>query len=466
MAANESSSFSIYSRFSTWDEFFEAVKTYCDETYQPFVKRSSKKHGDTLVYQTFQCTHRGVFTPRGKGLRETKSSKEGCLAKIHAHLSKEDRSKIVVTILNDKHNHEIGPDLYNKYVKQRSFTKPERDILHNLINLNLPSQTIRQEMCRVTGKEVTMQDIHNVKRMLRKSGGFDLMPVPPQDSRLLAMEVAKMNNPGNYHSHVNYTRVDEALGALSEEMKELYPNAECQETAGAPDPLQFYRNFVSQNRPLLINDAFNHWPALEKWNENYLRNKLGDTPVTVSVTPNGYADAVYEGRFVMPEERTMPMSQFLDILFTPVQERKDYGVFYIQKQNSNLTDEFSALMEDVDSHIPWGSTAFGVKPEAVNFWMGDEKAITSRTYRSAVYKEVVDGDFTVIEDEESSERLDFIRIPLYFPFFSLNPEKQHEHTNLMEINKGTSEPLNGIPWKPPYFKSDNPNFSQFEVFYM
>ena len=81
--------------------------------------------------------------------------------------------------------------------------------------------------------------------------------------------------------------------------------------------------------------------------------------MTVSVTPTGYADAIYEGRFVMPEERIMPMSQFLDILFTPVEDRKEQGVFYIQKQNSNLTDEFSALMEDVDSHIPWGSTAFG-----------------------------------------------------------------------------------------------------------
>lgn len=239
----------------------------------------------------------------------------------------------------------------------------------------------------------------------------------------------------NFHSHVNDARVDEALGVLSEEMKELYPNTNCQETFGAPDPLQFYRNFVSQSRPLLINGAFNHWPALEKWNENYLRNKLGDTIVTVSVTPNGYADGIYEGRFVMPEERTMPMSQFLNILFTPVDERKDHGVFYIQKQNSNLTEEFSALMKDVDSHISWGSTAFGMKPEAVNLWMGDEKAITSMhrdhyenlycvvsgektfilhpptdlpyipygTYRSAVYKEAFDGNFTLVEDENGTE---------------------------------------------------------------
>ncbi|GFO26854.1 Jmjc domain-containing protein 7 [Plakobranchus ocellatus] len=231
------------------------------------------------------------------------------------------------------------------------------------------------------------------------------------------------------------TEMDKAVHVLSAEMKELYPNSECQETSGAPDPLDFHRNFVSQNRPLLINHAFDHWPALEKWNENYLRSKLGEMPVTVAVTPNGYADAVYDGKFVMPEERVMPMSKFLDIVFTREEDRKDCGVFYIQKQNSNLTDEFSTLMVDVEPHIPWGTTAFGVKPEAVNFWMGDEKAVTSmhrdhyenlycvvsgektfilhpptdlpyipyETYRSAVYKEGPIGSFAVISDEKDSE---------------------------------------------------------------
>ena len=53
------------------------------------------------------------------------------------------------------------------------------------------------------------------------------------------------------------------------------------------------------------------------------------------------------------------MSKFLDIVFTSPVNRQDKGVFYIQKQNSNLTDEFSALMRDVDPDIPWGTAAFG-----------------------------------------------------------------------------------------------------------
>lgn len=78
--------------------------------------------------------------------------------------------------------------------------------------------------------------------------------------------------------------------------------------------------------------------------------------VTVAVTPNGYADAITEGKFVMPEERRMKMSNFLDIMEHPDQHS---GIFYIQKQNSNFTDEFREIIGDVEPDISWGTEAFG-----------------------------------------------------------------------------------------------------------
>lgn len=49
----------------------------------------------------------------------------------------------------------------------------------------------------------------------------------------------------------------------------------------------------------------------------------------------------------------------------------------MQRQNSNLTEEFSELLEDIERHIPWATDAFGTEPDAVNFWAGDSRAITS-----------------------------------------------------------------------------------------
>jgi hypothetical protein len=61
----------------------------------------------------------------------------------------------------------------------------------------------------------------------------------------------------------------------------------------------------------------------------YNRNYLGEKLVTVSVTPNGYADAIATGigeqsseYFGSPEERVMPMSDFLDAL-----ENKDQFLY-------------------------------------------------------------------------------------------------------------------------------------------
>jgi len=70
----------------------------------------------------------------------------------------------------------------------------------------------------------------------------------------------------------------------------------------------------------------------------------------------------------------MPMSEFLNAL-----ENSDQypGVFYIQRQNSNLTEDFTELVPDVGSDVPWATEAFGHEPEAANIWIGDKRAITS-----------------------------------------------------------------------------------------
>lgn len=104
--------------------------------------------------------------------------------------------------------------------------------------------------------------------------------------------------------------------------------------------------------------------------------------ITVAVTPNGYADGLSsqhpsgEEFFVMPEEQTMSMTDFIGHL----DDSNDVNVYYIQKQNSNLINDLPELHEDVDINtLLFASEAFNKQPDAVNFWMGDKRAITSST---------------------------------------------------------------------------------------
>lgn len=94
------------------------------------------------------------------------------------------------------------------------------------------------------------------------------------------------------------------------------------------------------------------------------RQVVGSKLISVAVTPNGYADAVNRGRFVMPEERQMTFSALLDIIEG---KEKSSGVYYVQKQCSNLTEELPELTGDVQTHIPWMSDALG---ESYNRYLG------------------------------------------------------------------------------------------------
>ena len=45
------------------------------------------------------------------------------------------------------------------------------------------------------------------------------------------------------------------------------------------------------DRPAVITGAFDDWPAMERWNLDYLADAMGDAKVSVNVTPDGRGDA-------------------------------------------------------------------------------------------------------------------------------------------------------------------------------
>jgi len=56
----------------------------------------------------------------------------------------------------------------------------------------------------------------------------------------------------------------------------------------------------------------------------YYRENFAKKKVTMTLTPNGYADAITNGHFVLPEEKIVPMEEFLNLLENPVEHRVPY----------------------------------------------------------------------------------------------------------------------------------------------
>jgi jumonji domain-containing protein 7 len=143
---------------------------------------------------------------------------------------------------------------------------------------------------------------------------------------------------------------------LSEESRELYLEGRISRIS-VPSPLVFYRDYVSRNKPVVIQGAFDHWSALSNWNNSeYLRDQLGDTSVTIDITPDGYGDCVKLHKyFVTPVEEKMPFNHFMDIIEG---KRTFNGIVYCQHQNSSFTTEFQQLNDDIHE-LDWVREAFG-----------------------------------------------------------------------------------------------------------
>lgn len=232
-------------------------------------------------------------------------------------------------------------------------------------------------------------------------------------------------------------KTKDVYSSLTNEARELYLPENVPEYEGPPKPLEFYRNWVCPNIPVIFKKSIDHWPALSKWTKSYLREKLGEKVISVAVTPNGLADAVTENKFILPEERKISFSKFLDVMESP--HLGNQGIFYIQKQNGNFTSEFSEIIEDAETEIEWATQAFGKGPDVANFWMGDCRAITS------LHKDHYENLYCVICGKKTFTLFPPTDLP-YIPHqsYQVARYKQNEFSKFDVIDENNSN----IPWIP------------------
>ena len=56
---------------------------------------------------------------------------------------------------------------------------------------------------------------------------------------------------------------------------ELYLRSDVPVVDSSISSLEFYRDWVATNLPVLIKGAVNNWPAIKKWNLQFLRYSMG-----------------------------------------------------------------------------------------------------------------------------------------------------------------------------------------------
>eukprot|EP00298_Acanthocystis_sp_HF-20_P009769 c18491_g1_i1.p1 GENE.c18491_g1_i1~~c18491_g1_i1.p1 ORF type:complete len:345 (-),score=100.92 c18491_g1_i1:53-1087(-) len=197
---------------------------------------------------------------------------------------------------------------------------------------------------------------------------------------------------------------------LSREYQDLYGLKEV-DRISAPTAIEFLRDYVSINKPVVIQGALENWKASSKWHSSqYLNEKLGEKTITIEMTPNGFGDAIVNNEnFVMPTSEKVKFNEFMTHLNQLELSKNDSdqkSVWYISHQNSNLTSEFDELISDIELDIPFATDAFGCNPDAVNIWIGETRAITS------LHKDHYENMYAVI----CGEKKFILYPPIDFPF--------------------------------------------------
>lgn len=66
------------------------------------------------------------------------------------------------------------------------------------------------------------------------------------------------------------------------------------------------------NKPCKILNAINDWPAHTKWTDlQYLKDKISNHQITIDLTPDGFADSIYNKFFAQPKQLKATFSEFL-----------------------------------------------------------------------------------------------------------------------------------------------------------
>lgn len=157
-----------------------------------------------------------------------------------------------------------------------------------------------------------------------------------------------------------------------------------------PTALQFSQRLAGGSPPLIILGCIDDRSAISRWRDpDHLSRLMGNRLVKIAATPDGRADDLKMTShgdlvFGLPAEVEMIFKDFVDQL----NGKEDGPVYYLQSQDSNLTDPTSAagdltpLLPDLkDSkgslELEWATQAMGAPPEAMNLWVGEHRSRSS-----------------------------------------------------------------------------------------
>ncbi|GAA0152839.1 protein modifying enzyme [Lithospermum erythrorhizon] len=240
--------------------------------------------------------------------------------------------------------------------------------------------------------------------------------------------------------------LNKQIEKLWEEVREVSLGREIPQLKTPPTPLELLREYISPNKPCIISNSINHWPALSLWSSTpYLLTTLSSSPsVSLHLTPSGLADSLTPLSLQTPPPLCFASAHVdqlpFDKALSEVQESvKNKKVGYLQQQNDCFRSEYRGLEGDIEGDVPWASEAFGCLPEAVNIWVGNELSETS------FHKDHYENMYAVVCGEKH-----FLLLPptdVHRMYIRDYPAAQYRYSqDTGEFRLELEDPVRYVPW--------------------
>lgn len=113
------------------------------------------------------------------------------------------------------------------------------------------------------------------------------------------------------------------------------------EVINKPSRYQFRLAFEKRRKPVVIKGLLDDWPAMHKWNTDYLREKIGDVVVPVRVKPKSAPPGFFAGK---PDEK-LPMKQMSVSEYIDLFEKGETTDVYLA--GTSIPDYFPELEKDI-----------------------------------------------------------------------------------------------------------------------
>ena len=175
-------------KFDSFDEFERLFKTYCNQTHQNFLKRSSrflkfeevrigtdeerelKKNKIIFKDIIYDCVHKGQCrkNPQKQGTRENILSKKiDCSATIRINFDLKSQL-FLISQFETNHNHPLSANIYQQYPNVRKPSEKELTEMVNVVDLGANVNKVVRRFNNNNDKSLKNHDFWNHQAKLKK----------------------------------------------------------------------------------------------------------------------------------------------------------------------------------------------------------------------------------------------------------------------------------------------------------